>query len=181
MYKFWVLTMLFFSILVIISKNTVHSLLYLLAVFVIASIYLASWKVDFIALLLIIVYVGAVAVLFSFLVMMVNQRWKNSDKTLFDFINKFFFFVSTLAVFFIFIFKLENFFPTFLKMNENALNLIGSPAFNFDIYSFQYTIDYFYLLYTQYSYLFILVGFVLLVSMICAIILSLNSLKKDLF
>jgi NADH-quinone oxidoreductase subunit J len=66
--------MLFFSILVIISKNTVHSLLYLLAVFVIASIYLASWKVDFIALLLIIVYVGAVAVLFSFLVMMVNQR-----------------------------------------------------------------------------------------------------------
>jgi NADH:ubiquinone oxidoreductase subunit 6 (subunit J) len=132
-------------------------------------------------LLLIIVYVGAIAVLFSFLVMMVNQRWKPSSESFFDLIGKFTFFFSTLVVSFIFIFKIENIFPTFLKINENALDIIGSPALNFDIYSFQYTIDYFYLLYTQYSYLFILVGFVLLVSMICAISLSLNSFKKKLY
>jgi NADH:ubiquinone oxidoreductase subunit 6 (subunit J) len=111
---------------------------------------------------------------------MVNQRKKPRKirNYFFDFTGKLAFFLLTVFALFSFIFKMENLFPTFLKINQDALNLIGSPKLDFDVYLFQSKIDSFYLLYTQYSYLFILVGFVLLVSMICAISLSLNSLKK---
>ena len=60
--------------LVITSGNPVVSVLFLVTVFVFAACYLLTLGVSFVGLTYLIVYVGAVAVLFLFVVMMLNIR-----------------------------------------------------------------------------------------------------------
>ena len=60
--------------LVITAKNPIISVFYLVLTFVNASILLLIQGVEFLSLLLIIVYVGAIAILFLFVVMMLNIK-----------------------------------------------------------------------------------------------------------
>jgi NADH-quinone oxidoreductase subunit J len=60
------------AILVIFARNPVHSVLWLLLAFFNAAGLMLMAGAEFIALLLVIVYVGAVAVLFLFVVMMLD-------------------------------------------------------------------------------------------------------------
>lgn len=62
------------AVLVITARSPIVAVLYLIAVFVLAACYLMSLGVGFIGLSYLIVYVGAVAVLFLFVVMMLNVR-----------------------------------------------------------------------------------------------------------
>ena len=62
------------SILVITSKNTIQSVLYLILVFLLCSLLFIYLGADFIGLIILIVYIGAIAVLFLFVVMMLNIR-----------------------------------------------------------------------------------------------------------
>ncbi|WP_204279730.1 NADH-quinone oxidoreductase subunit J, partial [Serratia marcescens] len=56
----------------ILSRNPVHSVLWLILAFFNAAGLMVLANAEFIAMLLVIVYVGAVAVLFLFVVMMLN-------------------------------------------------------------------------------------------------------------
>jgi NADH-quinone oxidoreductase subunit J len=58
--------------LVVLSRNPVHSVLWLILAFFNAAGLMVLVGAEFIAMLLVIVYVGAVAVLFLFVVMMLN-------------------------------------------------------------------------------------------------------------
>ncbi len=60
------------AVAVIFSRNPVHSVLFLILAFFNAAGLMLLAGAEFIALLLVIVYVGAVAVLFLFVVMMLN-------------------------------------------------------------------------------------------------------------
>ena len=60
------------AILVVISRNPVHSVLWLIVTFFGSSGLFILLGAEFLALILMIVYVGAVAVLFMFVVMMLN-------------------------------------------------------------------------------------------------------------
>lgn len=60
------------SILVVMSRNPVHSVLWLILTFFTAAALFVLMGAEFIAMLLMIVYVGAVAVLFLFVVMMLD-------------------------------------------------------------------------------------------------------------
>lgn len=60
------------SLLVITSQNSVISVLYLISAFVCSAIYLFWSGVWFIGISYIIVYVGAIAILFLFILMMIN-------------------------------------------------------------------------------------------------------------
>jgi len=60
------------AMLVVISRNPVHSVLWLIATFFGSSGLFILLGAEFLALILMIVYVGAVAVLFMFVVMMLN-------------------------------------------------------------------------------------------------------------
>ena len=60
------------GVLVITSKNPVISVLFLISVFVNAAAYLLLLGVGFIGISYLIVYVGAIAILFLFVVMMLN-------------------------------------------------------------------------------------------------------------
>lgn len=62
------------GILVITSKNPVISVLFLISVFINAAGYLVLLGVGFIGISYLIVYVGAIAILFLFVVMMLNLR-----------------------------------------------------------------------------------------------------------
>src|ERR1700743_2176684 len=62
------------GLLVITSKNSVHSVLYLILVFLLCSLLFIYLGADFIGLIILIVYIGAIAVLFLFVVMMLNIR-----------------------------------------------------------------------------------------------------------
>src|ERR1700761_1787791 len=62
------------GVLVITSKNTVQSVLYLILVFLLCSLLFIYLGADFIGLIILIVYIGAIAVLFLFVVMMLNIR-----------------------------------------------------------------------------------------------------------
>ena len=65
---------LFSSVLVITSKNPVIAVTFLIAVFVNAAGYLILLGIGFIGISYIIVYVGAITVLFLFVIMMINIK-----------------------------------------------------------------------------------------------------------
>ena len=60
------------AVMVIVSRNPVHSVLFLILAFVNASGLFVLMGAEFLAMILIVVYVGAVAVLFLFVVMMLD-------------------------------------------------------------------------------------------------------------
>ena len=62
----------FASIMVIVSRNTVYSVFFLILVFISISILFIMIGAEFLGMIMLIVYVGAVAVLFLFVVMMLN-------------------------------------------------------------------------------------------------------------
>jgi len=62
------------SILVITSKNPVIAVIFLISVFINAAGYLILLGIGFIGISYIIVYVGAIAVLFLFVIMMINIK-----------------------------------------------------------------------------------------------------------
>ncbi len=60
------------AVMVIASKNPVHSVLFLILAFVNAAGLFLLLQAEFLAMILVVVYVGAVAVLFLFVVMMLD-------------------------------------------------------------------------------------------------------------
>ena len=60
------------AVMVILARNPVHSVLWLILAFINAAGLMVLLGAEFVAMLLIIVYVGAVAVLFLFVVMMLD-------------------------------------------------------------------------------------------------------------
>src|ERR1700753_1780630 len=69
------------SVLVITSKNTVIAVIFLISVFVYAAGYLILLGVGFIGISYIIVYVGAITVLFLFVIMMINIKYTDILET----------------------------------------------------------------------------------------------------
>ena len=68
----------FSAIMVTVSKNTVHSVFFLILDFITISCLFIMIGAEFIGMIMLIVYVGAVAVLFLFVVMMLNvSKQKN--------------------------------------------------------------------------------------------------------
>ena len=74
------------AIMVTASKNTVHSVFFLILDFISISCLFIMIGAEFLGMIMLIVYVGAVAVLFLFVVMMLNvaqqkNQWFNSEST----------------------------------------------------------------------------------------------------
>lgn len=71
--------------MVIVSKNPIHSVIFLILVFCNATGLLLLLKAQFIAFMFLIIYVGAIAVLFLFVVMMLNIKlnelgWRSGNR-----------------------------------------------------------------------------------------------------
>lgn len=68
------LTSIFSAIFVIISKNPIVSVLFLIGLFLSIACYLFVLGINFIGLSYLLVYVGAVSILFLFILMLINVR-----------------------------------------------------------------------------------------------------------
>ena len=73
-------------IFVLISNNSVHFVLYLILCFFHAAIILFLFNIEFLGLTFLIIYVGAIAVLFLFVVMMINVKEDDLSITLQEFL-----------------------------------------------------------------------------------------------
>ena len=70
------------GLLSIVSKNSVHAVLYLVLTFFSSAWIMLLLNAEFLAMLLIIVYVGAIAVLFLFVVMMLQTKYQHRPSKL---------------------------------------------------------------------------------------------------
>ena len=71
----------FASIMVTVSRNAVYSVFFLILVFISISILFIMIGAEFLGMIMLIVYVGAVAVLFLFVVMMLNINEQLTERS----------------------------------------------------------------------------------------------------
>jgi len=157
------------SILVIFSNNAVHSVLFLIFTFFNSAILFLLMNAEFLAMTIVIVYVGAIAVLFLFVVMMLNI----SESEIKEGFLKYFPFGLILIAIFItelfLIFNFDNFpVPENVKIDINEIDLI--EASNTKLIGL--------FLYTDYFIIFQISGFILLLAMIGAIVLAKSDENK---
>ena len=67
------------AIMVVVSKNTVHSVFFLILDFISVSCLFIMIGAEFLGMIMLIVYVGAVAILFLFVVMMLNVAQQKNE------------------------------------------------------------------------------------------------------
>lgn len=165
------------SILTVTSKNPVTSVLYLINVFVLSSLSLLLLGAEFLSILIIIIYVGAISILFLFVIMMLNLRIVEIYSSLIKSFSVgsflgFFFFLE-----FFFLIKYDFFLNSTYYINNNylELNLINYSLLN--AYSNLYLISD--LLYNYYSIFLLISGLILLTAMIGAIILTVDKSYHD--
>lgn len=157
------------SILVFTSTNSVYSVLFLILAFCNSSAILLLFSAEFLGLIYIIIYVGAIAVLFLFVVMMLNTKnvkTSSSDVHLYLLTIFTFGLFGSIEAFFIFDknFLIDSFFS--ISQNTSNFHLLFDDLTNIDVLGQS--------LYNYFLVCFLLAGFVLLVAMIGAIVLTLN-------
>ena len=153
------------AVMVIASRNPVHSVLFLILAFVNAAGLFVLMGAEFLAMILIVVYVGAVAVLFLFVVMMLDVDFAELRQGFLDYLP-----VGGLIAF-IFFLELLGVVMTW-AIGPGIEKTITSPIPNIDTVSNTAALGH--VLYTRYIYYFQAAGLVLLVAMIGAIVLTLR-------
>ena len=146
------------GLMVISSRNPVHSVLFLILAFFNSAGLFVLLGAEFLAMLLVVVYVGAVAVLFLFVVMMLDINFAE----LRDGFQRYM--PLGLGVGGILLAEILFVFFTREEMSEN-LNLVSEVSNTRALGR---------VLYTDYIYLFQVAGLILLVAMIGAITLTLR-------
>ena len=153
------------AVMVTVSKNTVHSVFFLILDFISISCLFIMIGAEFLGMIMLIVYVGAVAVLFLFVVMMLNvaqqkNQWFASEES-----SKHIpvgLIISTIIFFeLIIVIGGWKYKPDLFDLN-NAVNN----------YSVSNTHSLGQVLYTDYVHVFQISGMILLVAMIGAIVLT---------
>ncbi len=153
------------AIMVTASKNTVHSVFFLILDFISISCLFIMIGAEFLGMIMLIVYVGAVAVLFLFVVMMLNvaqqkNQWflssQSSGHIPFGLIISIVIFFELIIVIGGWKYKPDLFYKVNSQLTENISNTHSLGQ----------------ILYTDYIHVFQISGMILLVAMIGAIILT---------
>ena len=154
------------ALLVISARNPVHSVLFLILAFFNAAGLFVMLGAEFVGMILVIVYVGAVAVLFLFVVMMLDINFVDLRKGAMQFVPLGLLIGAVLLTELVMVYGAWAFVP------EVAANL-AAPVLKFEGDSNSLALGQ--LIYTHYILAFQLAGFVLFVAMIGSIVLTLRS------
>jgi len=157
------------ALMVISAKNPVHSVLFLILSFVNAAGLFVLLGAEFLAMILIVVYVGAVAVLFLFVVMMLDINFIKLREGFLQYLP----FGAMLGI--VLIVELG---ILFLTKNSSKMNLVEYSIFP-ELSSTENTKLLGSVLYTKYFFLFQISGLILLVAMIGSITLTLRPRGKS--
>ena len=157
------------ALMVISAKNPVHSVLFLILSFVNASGLFILLGAEFLAMILVVVYVGAVAVLFLFVVMMLDINFIKLREGFLQYLP----FGALLGI--VLIVELGILFLTKSFSQNNLIIYSQFPA----IAEIENTKMLGSVLYTKYFFLFQISGLILLVAMIGSITLTLRFKNKS--
>ncbi|MDA7547320.1 NADH-quinone oxidoreductase subunit J [Candidatus Pelagibacter sp.] len=153
------------AIMVTVSKNTVHSVFFLILDFISISCLFIMIGAEFLGMIMLIVYVGAVAVLFLFVVMMLNvaqqkNQWFASEASSGHIPVGL---IISVIIFFELIIVIGGwkYKPDLFDINNSVNNFSISNTHSLGQ-----------VLYTDYIHVFQLSGMILLVAMIGAIVLT---------
>ena len=151
------------AFMVIAAKNPVHSVLYLILTFVNASGLFVLMGAEFLAMILIVVYVGAVAVLFLFVVMMLDVDFAVLREGFLQYLP-----IGALVgvVFVAELFMVVGGWVIAPNLSQLISSPIPATITNTEALGR--------ILYTQYVYYFQAAGLILLVAMVGAIVLTLR-------
>lgn len=170
----------FFSALAIISavsvifvNNPIYAILYLISVFFNSALLLLLLDLEFFAVTFIIIYIGALMVLFLFVIMMLDIRQTSLYIDI-----KYYFCISGLiiiALFFSIIYLINEDFILDLPegLKDNYINWFNSCV---EYSSISVLGSY---LYTFFAFYFLMAGLILLVAMVGAIILTLSPIPTN--
>ena len=156
---------IFSAIMVIASKNTVHSVFFLILDFISISCLFIMIGAEFLGMIMLIVYVGAVAVLFLFVVMMLNvaqqkNQWFTSEQSSRHIPVGLI--ISTIIFFeLIIVIGGWKYKPDLFDLDNAMINNSVSNTHSLGL-----------VLYTDYIHIFQISGMILLVAMIGAIVLT---------
>jgi NADH-quinone oxidoreductase subunit J len=153
------------AIMVTVSKNTVHSVFFLILDFISISCLFIMIGAEFLGMIMLIVYVGAVAVLFLFVVMMLNvaqqkNEWFTSQESSGHIPVGL---IISAIIFFELIIVVGGWKYKPDLFNANNLNINSEVSNTHSLGQ---------VLYTDYIHIFQLSGMILLVAMIGAIVLT---------
>lgn len=171
------------------ALNSVFSIIGLIFTFILASGYLLLTGIEYIAISYIIIYVGAIAILFLFVILMINIEIKNVTLNSNQLLTNL---PLGVSIFTIFTYMFLNLFPVFMTdlfstiyaqsvlLKYSYYNYLMSNL-NYSDFQLIYSIDQIESLainlYTYHSILIILLAFILLLAMLASIELSIE--KKN--
>lgn len=148
------------AFMVVASRNPVHSVLFLILTFFSAAGLFVLMGAEFIALLLVMVYVGAVAVLFLFVVMMLDVDFVELKQGFLDYLP----IGATIAL--VLLIEMVLVGAVYVTGESRPLKQPENGVSNLEAIG--------QVLYTDYAFFFEASGFVLLVAMVGAIVLTLR-------
>lgn len=158
------------SIMVISSQNSIHSVLFLVLNFIVAAGILLLLEREFMALIFLIIYVGAISVLFVFVVMMLDIKITGNKK---DFV-KYFPIGSLISILFLF----EMVYVIFGCFKENAYKTSFYNNFYTNWFLHVDTLNDIealgQVIYTHFVIQFLVAGLILLLSVVAAVVLTKN-------
>ena len=155
----------FSAIMVTVSRNTVHSVFFLILDFITISCLFIMVGAEFIGMIMLIVYVGAVAVLFLFVVMMLDIKTTIEKSNILQYMP------IGLFIGFVFIAELVIVLIN-TKLELSNMQILSNPLNKFAELSNTKAIGS--VLYTDYILHFQLAGVILLIAMIGSIVLTLR-------
>jgi len=163
------------GVMVIQARNPVHSVLFLILVFFNAAGLLVLLGLDFFAMIFLVVYVGAIAVLFLFVVMMLNIKIAEINEKRLRYLP----IGGVLGLLFLFEILLivdNDLIPLLLYNTENFLEFKNLSFINWSenlqtVTNIQAIGN---LVYTYYFYFFLMSSIILLIAMIGAIVLTMQ-------
>ncbi len=153
------------AIMVIAARNPVHSVLFLILTFVNAAGLFVLMGAEFLAMILIVVYVGAVAVLFLFVVMMLDVDFAELRHGLLNYLPMGFVVGTALLAELLFVVGAWLIAPGIPKVVTAPIAAAGDVS-NTQALGL--------VLYTRYVYFFEAAGVILLVAMVGAIVMTLQ-------
>ena len=166
-------SLVFSSLMVILLSHPVFSLLFLISCFLFSSFLLILFECEFLALLFITIYVGAIAVLFLFAVMMLESKAVNLSKNVMKYVPVGYFFIIFLLI-------------PIINSITVEFNSIYLDSFYFNNYQNWYDLlnsvtdveVYGKVLYSSYVLHFLIAGFILLLVLISVVYLT-NNFNKS--
>jgi NADH-ubiquinone oxidoreductase chain 6 len=178
------------GIYVILTKNPVISVLYLIGLFLGISLYLIILGISFIGLAYLIVYIGAVSILFLFILMLINIRTSELQN---DNNNSLSLIITVIFLFYyifykVFLYKNMNLYMIFTYF-ENIYSASGTSDYNSLLFVSSQTWDGFLVqtdhitsignvMYTYNNIWLIMASFILLLAMVGSIVITIKQTNK---